>query len=359
MTGDEQADLLLYKIIQGQSEIEILDYEAYCIQKLYIREPNISDKIKAASVYKSRFDAALSLGVAQEDEIIEKLISVNLWSKAEQEHLDSIPDKIEDVKVQLYLAYKGFRSRDPIRKNLSKLNWEFESLYKKRTILMEQSCEGFAEMCKTRYIICLNTFYENGEKVFLNYDDADNHLVSQVVLAYLSQVTSDSTIRRMSKKDIWRSFWGPSKTERGVFNKAAIELTADQRSLISWSKIYDSINESPDCPADAVLEDDDMLDGWLIYQNRKRAKERANKLDSGQGANVKGDEVFLFADNKDDAMRIHDLNDSQGKANIRSLDKQMDAKDENGKGLKIEKTIEAQLEMRQMSNEQFKQKSRG
>ena len=39
--------------------------------------------------------------------------------------------------------------------------------------------------------------------------------------------------------------------------------------------MYDNIQESLDYPSEDVVEDDDMLDGWLIIQKQKRDKERA------------------------------------------------------------------------------------
>ena len=75
-----------------------------------------------------------------------------------------------------------------------------------------------------------------------------------------------------------------------------------------------------------------MLDGWLIYQSRRREKDRANTLGK-KDSNVKGDEVFLFADNEQDAKRIYELNDSQGKANIKSLEKQIDRREQGGDGI--------------------------
>lgn len=359
MIDDEKIEEILYKIIQGETRIEVSDGGYGTKKILYVKEPSISDNLQALRIYQKRFDQAFYSGVYKEVDIIKKLISVNLWSDKEQEHLDSIPDKIEEAKVQLYLAYKSFRSRKVARKNLLRLYKEFSELYKKRDILSEQTCEGFASLCKTRFLICLNTFNENGERVFPDYHEEDNNAVSEVVLNYLMTVIPDTTVRYISRKDLWRSFWGPGKLQGGVFGKPSIELSQDQRSLISWSKIYDSINESPDCPSTLVLEDDDMLDGWLIYQGRKREKEKSNKLDSEKGANVKGDEVYLFADNEDDAKRIHDLNDVQGKSTIKNLHKQLDSRSKQGKGLKTEDTLEAQLEMRQMANEQFKQKGKG
>lgn len=358
MIDDDKIEQILYTILEGETRIEISGEGRYEKRVLYVREPSISDNVKALRIYEKRFNEALNCGVFTENDIVNKLISVNLWSPEEQDHLDNIPEKIEDAKVALYLAYKNFRSRDPIRKKLSTLNEELFKLYKKRDILNDQTCEGFALLCKSRFLICLNTFDENGERFFSDYHDSDNFTVSEVIWKYLVNSVSDKYIRYISKKDVWRSFWGPGKSEGGVFGKPSIELTANQRALITWSKIYDSINDSPDCPSKSVIEDDDMIDGWLLYQGRKREKDKANKVDSEKGANVKGDEVFLFAQDEQDAKRIHDLNDIQGKSSVKSLHSQMKKHSEKGKGLKTENTIEAQLEMRQMANEQFKQKGR-
>jgi len=355
MIGHEKFETLLYRLIQGETKIKVSNGRTV----LYVKEASISSSLKGCSVYENAFNKCLSADVITEEQMIEKMISENLWTVLEQEHLDSLPKKLEDAKVNLYLAYKNFRSREPMINLLKQLNEEYGNLTRKRGILYDQTCEGFSNLCKTRYLICSNTFYENGEKFLSNYENADNDIVSQVVLEYLSKHVNDKGIRELSKQDIWKSFWGPGKSESGVFNKPSIELTSQQRSLITWSKIYDSVANSPESPPEAVIKDDDMFDGWLIYQNRKSEKDKANKLDSKQGANVKGDEVFLFADTKEDARRIHDLNDSQGKANIRSLNKQIDKSEEQGKVLKTESTVEAQLEMRQMANEQFKQKSKG
>jgi len=354
MIDDEhQLEIQLYDIIEGKTRIKVFG------NSLYVKEPSVSSMLKGSLIYKKIFDKSEYLGTIKEEEMIEKLISVNLWSKLEQEQLDSIPKKIEDAKVQLYLAYKNFKSRDPIRKRIKDLNEEYVKLSKKRGILSEQTCEGLASITKSRYLICTNTFYENDDVFFEDYDQSDNNIVSDVAIKYLSFYVTDKRIRTISKNDVWKSFWGPGKAEGGVFNKPSIELTPQQRSLITWSKIYDSVLSSHECPASTVIEDDDMLDGWLIYQNRKAESERSKSAVSKKGSDVKGDEVFLFADTAEDAKRIHDLNDIQGKSTIKSLNKQLDNQSKKGKGLKTEQTVEAQLEMRQMANEQFKQKARG
>ena len=346
----------ILKIIDGTTNVKI---KSGCCEviNLVIKEPSIKGVISSISLYRQKIKEAESVGIIRDDEAVEKLISLNLWSHKEQEQIDSVPDKIENLKVQLYLAYKNFKSRDAIKKQLVEIREELDFLYRKKNVLHDQTCEGLAELIKLRYLVCSEAFYENGDVFFKDteYEDEDNTTVSSIIYQYIENMMSDEYIRNLSKHDMWRTLWNVGKAENGVFGKSAVELTKNQKSMVNWSRIYDAVHESHECPNKAVLEDNDMLDGWLIYQNRKTEKEKSEQSTT-KDAKVKGNEIYLFADNQEDAKRIHNLNDSQGKANIKSLNNQID---KNEDGLKAQKTLEAKLEMRQMSNEQFKQKARG
>ena len=352
---EQEIERKLYSILSGLIPIKIQG-ESYTI-----KEPSSMDIMYSNILYSEKLEEATSLNVITSEEAIEKLISVGLWSDVETQHLESLPKAIEDLKVQLYLAYINFRSRKPIVKVLSKRKKEFMDMSVKKSVLHEQTCEGFAELCRSRYLICSNVLNLKGERFFAegDYSNCDNNLITEIISEYLSSNVKESELRDISKCDSWKNFWTAGKSESGVFGKPAVELTTNQKAVISWSRIYDSIHESHECPSTAVLEDDDMLDGWLIYQNRQREKEQSQKIDSSKGQGVKGNEVFIMADTEEDAQRIYDMNSSHGKATIKNLQKQADSKREEGKALKAEKTFEAQLEMRQIANEQFKQKARG
>ena len=167
----------------------------------------------------------------------------------------------------------------------------------------------------------------------------------------MGQIT-EVDARYLTRKDPWRGLWAASKTENGVFGKCSSDLTAEQGMLISWSRIYDSVQENPECPPDEVLKNNDMLDGWFIHQHRKREKDKKNR-GSDSGSNVKGDEVYMFADTRKDAQRIYDMNDGAARGIIKTRQKQLER---NPQGVEAQNTMDAKMEMRQMSNEQFKQK---
>jgi len=109
--------------------------------------------------------------------------------------------------------------------------------------------------------------------------------------------------------------WGARKCERGLFGIAAVDMTDEQRNLVSWSGLYENIQQHPNCPSDEVLEDDDLLDGWMIEQRKERERSHNQKQADGI-TNEKirnADEVFLMADTDDDARKIDELNDERAK----------------------------------------------
>jgi len=92
-------------------------------------------------------------------------------------------------------------------------------------------------------------------------------------------------------------------------------MTDEQKTLITWSSIYDNISEHPDCPPDYIINDDDVLDGWLIIQRRKREKDmnkqRAESLITNEKIKNSA-EIFLPAGNVEDMKKIASLNDQYG-----------------------------------------------
>jgi predicted oxidoreductase len=77
-----------------------------------------------------------------------------------------------------------------------------------------------------------------------------------------------------------------------------------------WSKMYDNIHDSSECPDDSVINDDDVLDGWFILQRKKREQEK-KESDMEQNLNSEissKQEVFLMASDREEAMKIDSIN---------------------------------------------------
>jgi hypothetical protein len=76
-----------------------------------------------------------------------------------------------------------------------------------------------------------------------------------------------------------------------------------------------------DCPENAVFEDDDMFDGWMIAQNRKNEKQRLEQKaqEVSKNENIKNaQEVLVVANDPEHIKNIYDLNNEHAKRVISS-----------------------------------------
>ena len=174
------------------------------------------------------------------------------------------------------------------------------------------SCHGVANYSKSCWII-ENCTYKDGKK----YDFSDMS-VSAVLSTHQEYLLSDSEVRQIAKADPWRSIWASFKKAGGtLFETSATCYTTEQKNLILWSSMYDSIAESPESPSDEIILDDDMLDGWLIIQRRERelrTKQKAAEDIIGNEKIANSDEVYIVAKSEEDIQNIKELNDPQAKA---------------------------------------------
>ncbi|SVB71958.1 uncharacterized protein METZ01_LOCUS224812, partial [marine metagenome] len=81
--------------------------------KIYlIHESSPLNKVIAAQIYEDRLKEAQLRGVLSDEELLEQLMGLDLWSVSEQAELDAMPKRIENMKVQLYQAYFHYKKRD-------------------------------------------------------------------------------------------------------------------------------------------------------------------------------------------------------------------------------------------------------
>jgi hypothetical protein len=66
--------------------------------------------------------------------------------------------------------------------------------------------------------------------------------------------------------------------------------------------MYDSIQEASEPPESFVIDDDDMLDGWLLLQSSDKGEERINSKIS------RAQEQYILANNISEAKEIENRN---------------------------------------------------
>lgn len=235
-----ERQLYVSKIVTGITFVNFKGVE------YIIGPPSQLDYQISERIYQRTLEEAKSAGVLSSEDFVDKLIDMELWSKDDEEKLQITPKKIEEIKVLLYNNYIRFRNNDKIRKMLKEIREEESKLESKKNLLRKESAEGIAEIRKHKYLICSNVTHNSGEKAWEphEYDKQDSQLTRFILDSYLNSRVPETTIRKLSRTDPWTSFWSVGKSENGVFGKPSSLLTEEQRSIISWSRIYDSIQES-------------------------------------------------------------------------------------------------------------------
>lgn len=247
----------------------------------------------------------------QEDQIIEYLIDAGLWHYGGDDQLKKIETQIEDNKVELYQSFLNPPKQKQTRKTLNSLKKSYDKLYTIRHSLDSLTPAGYADLLRNQYILIHSIRDMDNNRIFtslnnLNYNELNN--ISSVLAEHTIDI---STFRQIARNDTWKNYWSANKDY--LFNKATIDWTDEQRTLVVLTKMYDSAAEHPESPAEPVYEDDDMFDGWMIYQRREsekiRSKNRTEKILEGKGLD-KANEVYIMASSKDEAKSIYALNDN-------------------------------------------------
>jgi len=166
-------------------------------------------------------------------------------------------------------------------------------------------------------------------------------------------IFSDEVLRYLSRTDPWKTLWSIGKPNPFDFNYT--ELSETQKLILVFSKMYENIQNSSNCPPDDVIDDDDALDGWLISQNRENEQQKMNeKVQSTLTSKQQGStEVFLPVKNVEEAKKIDNLNTKD----VQMIKKQRQALIAKKGTVKEGEFLDAKLDQQVMSNQQFKSRA--
>jgi hypothetical protein len=304
-----QRELRVSRIVAGESRVRVRD------QVLYVRAPGRRQRHRGNEIYREAFDEARLRGILNEDETLPILVQQRLWAASDGEQYDLLARSVEDQKVGLY-EHRHLSDRlRKIRNSLAIGKAELARLDAVRHSLDHITCAGLALQFKHRYLMGSGIHLADGRPLWATEDEWDRHdsFLDDACEQILAERLGEADYRELVRTEPWKSIWASRKhCGRGVFDLASVDLSDDQRSLLIWSSVYESIYDHPECPPEAVLEDDDMLDGWMILQRRRRDSEQTR----GREREIKNEkirnahEIMFMADSIEDAREIEKMNDA-------------------------------------------------
>ena len=319
-------------------------------KRILIYGPNNDILLEASEIYKEEYERGLEQDLLNDYDIYTFLIINDLWSeKSENEYTDVVPKHIEYWKKQLYQSALKSKTREKNRKYLDAAKKEYSRLHSIRHEFDYVTAHGYANYAKNAYIVS-ECSYNKGNKV--DWSEIDLNLIMN---RYYHKILHADTIRILSRTSPWSVLWPTLRANGRIFEN--VNLTEEQQVLLSWSIMYDKIHESPDCPSDDVIQDDDMLDGWLLLQREKREKE-SNQQEAGSTLSDKiqnSNEIFIPAETPEDAEKVDSLNSPHAQQIKKRRLKQLQNK---GK-MKQQEFSDVQLERSRQMREAYTQTLKG
>lgn len=327
----------------------------YRRQKFIITSPTMDEEYFIQNTYQKAYTDALNDDVMTNEDMMIWMETKGFWTSDDEAKLQDAIKGLDKLKTLIYDNRDDDGARENYRKVLRATEKHISKLHSSKHKYHNNTCEGIAEIEKIKKYLELCTFesisdFNSGKRYLF-----DTVGIEQILYEYNELILSESQIRELVRNEPWRTLWSLQDTGSfNLFNNNGRELNANQRAMLVWSKIYSNIHESPDCPTDSVINDDDQLDGWFIKQRHKREKQR-NESDidhSIQNDKIRNsNEIFIMAKNKKHAKKINDVNDQHNKM---VKQERMHLIKQRG-SVKQAELPDEKLKIQQISNEKFKE----
>ena len=259
-------------------------------------------------MYSDTLYEASFRGILNDEEILQVMIDNELWSMEEETELNSMPVRLDALKVEMYQRHVSFQSRrvEQACRMIGRMRKRQTELARRRHHYDLYTQTGLAHAARLQYIVAHNT--KDAQDNLVDLESRDEWFMRQVLEEYAKCRPDELVLRKLAQYGKWRMIWSSGRQEGRVFGVPSTWLTDEQQNLIAWSKLYDNLNEHVEPPPKEVVEDDDMLDGWIICEQKKREKEQRERAGGNTGKQG-AQEVFIPAETPEDAQRIDQMND--------------------------------------------------
>ena len=347
---EPQRNFLTYQIVSGVKFLTIKGI------RYKIIAPSKELRLLAEHVYQDTMHSLRFDSLITKERASLFLRGLNIWTSKHDEDLDKLEKHLENKKVDLYHTLYNTSKQKDVRRVIDMAKRSINKAYTKKYSLEYMTLDYHALLTKKKFLIALCIQDMNGKSVYSEEDfwNSDSTILEKVMEILEADIISIEYFRELARTDPWRNMWNLGK-ELCFNTTPVVDWTDDQRTLVTFAKMYDNAYQSMECPPDSVFEDDDMFDGWMIDQRRKRETDQKQKTaDVVNNIPDKAQEVFLFAPTREDADKVYNLNDQTTRMKIQSRQKMIEKVGE----VDAHQLPDTQMELRNQQMEEYKNKMR-
>lgn len=274
---------------------------------LYILEPNQKLYFDSVEIYEEAYNDAYMNGNFLREEVENYLLEMGTWTPFDDSIIEDLKKEIEKLKVEAFKSFFNKKKLAHVKMNLRNKELEIAKLSMKKQQYDKYTCENIAIFARWNWLIEKSTFHKETNELY-NWQDMN---ISDMINYYEENSINPSEFRELARSEPWRSIWAIGKKTGNLFGISTSEYTKDQITLCSYSMMYDNVYENPEQPEEAIINDDDCLDGWFIVQKKKADKAKKENEVHSKVTNKKiagANEIFIMADSGEEAERINSIN---------------------------------------------------
>lgn len=323
-------------------------------KRYIIRNPSLdliyqSHVLYERILYETRFEHWL-----RKKDCLNILIKRGLWKVNEENKFDGFNDTIDNLKVDLYKNSFKITDVNIIKKQIESVRKQLNSLYNRRYVLDSFTWEDNAESQKIEFLLVSTIYDKSGQQLFTNNDNINFVFIRNLAQELSKQKLPPGDYRTIARSDVWQTYWRIGKPN--PFSCNVVELNEEQKILIMHSQMYDSVFNHLERPSDDIIDNDDMLDGWLIIKQREQKKQMAEKqVDKQIGSqHQNAQEVFIPVNSLDEAKNVNLLNDPHS----RMIKKQRQQLIKQKGEVKDHEFVDKKIEIQRQALEQIKNQNK-
>ena len=282
--------------------------------------PSLDLELEADLIYTEAYESNLYNDYLLEEDLKHFLIATRILPVSYDKNVEQIEKNIEKLKIKLYKEFleskkrkKNQKQLDSYKKQLAKQQMRFHSF----DFLV---LENYAQTNRYEFIIKNTLYYHKTDELYFDLNNDIEYIeFSGIIETIANNIISPEQYKEIARSEYWRNYYTNNK--HNLLPYSARDYSSEQKTLINISAMYDRIFEHPEAPDQAIMENDDALDGWMLNQheqNKREKKEKGvNNIITDRMKNSQ--EIFLMSgDDKEQVQDILDLNDAQGLSKIKA-----------------------------------------
>lgn len=277
---DEHVEDLLVEVVSGRHIFESGG-------RVYAsRNPTPAEQDRGRLLYARRLRECRLRGIPDRSAMRNVAVSAGALLQEDLDRQAAIERMIERLTDGRAKTTSVSQKRQ-IDEDVERLRQELMELRMDEAAIMAWSAESVAEHSREAWYICCGTLSGDllDEPVWPDLNAraacADQGLLEDSRLAFerIHAGLPSTIIRALARTSAWRLRWQATRSSGTTpFEGHSGCWDANKIALVHWSEFYDTIYKHPDCPADAIVNDDHAIQEWLNQQmgKSKRPKQTAS-----------------------------------------------------------------------------------